>query len=133
MQGNSEKKPKKFEKLKKPFPALCLAKTGLDRPRKREKTFSPEFRSHSTRARKFQKKKAKKFKKLKNPFPVLFLAKMGWDWPRKREKNFTPEFGSYPTWARKCQRKSSKKIQKIKKVNSDIISIQNGLGERPWK
>ena len=43
VQGNSEKKPKKFEKLKKPFPALCLAKTGLDRPRKREKTISPRI------------------------------------------------------------------------------------------
>ena len=28
VEGNSEKKPKKFEKLKKPFPALFLAKTG---------------------------------------------------------------------------------------------------------
>ena len=49
--------------------------------------------------------------------------------PRKREKNFTPEFCFYPTRARKFQIKNSKKIQKIKKVNSDIISIQNGLGE----
>ena len=68
-------------------------------------------------------------KKLKNLFLALFLAKTGWDRPRKREKNFTPEFWSYPTRARKCQIKTSKKIQKIKKVNSDIISIQNGLGE----
>ena len=49
---------------------------------------------------------------------------------REREKkNFTPEFCSYPTRARKCEIKKSKKIQKIKKVNSDIISIQDGLGE----
>ena len=87
MQGNSEKKPKKFEKLKKPFPALCLAKTGLDRPRKREKTFSHEFRSHSTRARKFRKKiEKKKVKKLKNPFSALFLAKTGIDRLKNRKK-----------------------------------------------
>ena len=54
---------------------------------------------------------------------------MGWDKRRKREKNSTPEFCSYPTWARKFEIKNGKKIQKIKKVNSDIISIQNGLGE----
>ena len=54
---------------------------------------------------------------------------MGWDKRRKREKNSTPEFRSYPTRARKFEIKNGKKIQKIKKVNSDIISIQNGLGE----
>ena len=46
---------KKFNKLKNLIPALFLAKTGLDMPRKREKNFSPEFRSYSTRARKFRK------------------------------------------------------------------------------
>ena len=48
-----EKNSKNFKNL---FPALFLAKTGLDRPRKGEKNFSPEFRSYSTPARKFQKK-----------------------------------------------------------------------------
>ena len=60
---------------------------------------------------------------------ALFLAKTGWDRPRKREKNYTPEFCSNPTRARKFEIKKSKKIQKIKKVDSDIISIQNVLGE----
>ena len=60
---------------------------------------------------------------------ALFLAKTGWDRQRKREKNSTPEFCSNPTRARKFEIKNSKKIQKIKKVNSHIISIQNGLGE----
>ena len=60
---------------------------------------------------------------------ALFLAKTGWDRRRKREKNSTPEFCSNPTRARKFEIKNSKKIQKIKKVNSDIVSIQNGLGE----
>ena len=42
-QENSKKIAKKFKKLKNPFPALFLAKTGLDRPRKRKKKkkFSP--------------------------------------------------------------------------------------------
>ena len=36
---------KKFKKLKNHFPALFLAKTEQDWPRKREKNFSPEFHS----------------------------------------------------------------------------------------
>ena len=47
---------KKFRKLRNPFPALFLAKTGRDRLRKRKKNFSPEFHSYSTKARKFRKK-----------------------------------------------------------------------------
>ena len=41
----SKKMAKKFKKLKNIFPVLFLAKTEQDRPRKREKKFSPEFRS----------------------------------------------------------------------------------------
>ena len=56
-QENSERNGQKIKKkLKNPFPALVLAETGWDGPRKREKHFSPEFRSYSTRARKFRKK-----------------------------------------------------------------------------
>ena len=39
----SKKIAKKFRKLKKPFPALFLAKTGRDKPRKVEKIFVPNF------------------------------------------------------------------------------------------
>ena len=53
---NSEKNSKNIKKLKNLFLALFLAKTGRARTRKREKNFSPEFRSYSTRARKFRKK-----------------------------------------------------------------------------
>jgi len=51
---NSKRNSKKIEKNL--FPALFLAKTGRDRPRKREENFSTEFRSYSTRPRKFPKK-----------------------------------------------------------------------------
>ena len=47
---------KKLKKLKNLFPTLFLAKTGWDRPGKREKNFTPEFRSYSTQARKFREK-----------------------------------------------------------------------------
>ena len=65
---------KKLKKLKNLIPTLFLAKTGWDRPRKRKKDFTPEFRSYSTQARKFQKKRAKKLQKFKNLFPNIFLA-----------------------------------------------------------
>ena len=41
---------KKFKKFKNHFPTLFLAKMGSDRPRKRKKKFTSEFRSNSTRA-----------------------------------------------------------------------------------
>ena len=47
---------KKVKKLKNPFPAFFLAKTGIDKPKKRKKNFSPEFRSYLARGRKFRKK-----------------------------------------------------------------------------
>ena len=84
--------------------ALFLSKTGWERPRKREKHFSPKFRSYSIPARKF----LKKFKKLKNLFPALFLAKTGWDRPRKRDEHFSPEFRSYLRRARKFLKKLQK-------------------------
>ena len=56
-----KKKAKKIKKLKNIVPPLFLSKPGLDSPRKREKNFSPEFRSYLTRATKFQKKKRKNF------------------------------------------------------------------------
>ena len=62
LENSKKKKAKKFNKLKKLIPALFLSKTGWGRPRKREKKFSPEFRSFSTRAGKFQKKKQKNSK-----------------------------------------------------------------------
>ena len=105
-QENFEKnRKKKIKKLKNLFPELFLVKTGVDRPKKREKKFCPDFRSYSAWGRKFRKKIAKKFKKLKNLFPTLFLAKTGRDRPRKREKNFSPEFHSYSTRARKLRKK----------------------------
>ena len=64
MHDPGKKIPKKIaKKLKKNLsPALFFAKTGWDRPRKREKKFSPEFRSYSDLGRKFRKKYEKNSK-----------------------------------------------------------------------
>ena len=48
---------------------------------------------------------------------------------KEKKKKFSPEFCSYPTRARNFQKKIAKKIQKIQKINSGIISIENGLSE----
>ena len=89
-------------------------------------------------SKKIPNKIVKKFKKLKNLFPALYLAQTGWDRLRKikkkKKKNLDPN--SVPTQPKlENSRKNSKKIQKIKKVNSSIISIQNGLreAEKEWK
>ena len=54
------------------FLALFLAKMGCDRPRKREKNFR-EFRSYSTRARKFRKK----YQKIKKPLSDIISSQNG--------------------------------------------------------
>ena len=72
----SKKIVKKIKKLKNLFPELLLAKTGLDRPKKREKKIFTLTSVHSL-GKKIPKKIAKKLKKLKNLFTALFLAKTG--------------------------------------------------------
>ena len=62
--------------MKTPFPHFHSIQTGMRKAeRERKKKFSSEFRSYTTRARKFIEKIAKKFKKLKNIIPSLFLSK----------------------------------------------------------
>ena len=65
-----------MKKLKNIIPTLLQYKPGRDRLRKREKYFSPEFRSYST-GQENSKKIEKKIGKLKILFPALFLAKTG--------------------------------------------------------
>ena len=63
---------KKLKNFKNLFPTLFLAKTGRDRPWKREKNFTPEFRSYSTQTRKFQKNSKKIEKLKKTPSDIIF-------------------------------------------------------------
>ena len=94
----------------------------------REKNFRPEFRSCSTRARKFLKIIKEKIKKLKNSFTALFLAKMGCDRRRKREKKFRPEFFHTRPGQENSEKNRKKKIEKLKKTISGIIFSQKGMG-----
>ena len=63
-------------KLKNLFPELFRAETGVDRPRKREKNFSLEFRSPSARGRKFHKN-SKKIQKIKKPLSGTNFSQNG--------------------------------------------------------
>ena len=113
-----KKVEKDIKKLKNLFSALFLAKTRLDRPRKREKNFSPEFRSYSTRARKFRKNSKKNNKKLKTKktsFRPYFQPKRD-EIGRERQKkilvqNFVPTRAGLP-----FRKKMAKKFKKLKNV-----------------
>ena len=67
---------KKLKNLKNLFRILFLAKTGWDRPGKREKNFTPECRWNSTQTRKFQKN-SKKIEKIKKPLSDIIFSQNG--------------------------------------------------------
>ena len=69
---------KKFKKFKNHFPTLFLAKTGLDRPRKRKKKILLPNSVQTRLGQENSEKSSKKIEKIKkNLFPTLFLAKTG--------------------------------------------------------
>ena len=106
--GQGKKIPKKiakkFNKLKNLFPALLLAKSGWDRPKKEKKNLVP-YSVQTRPGQENSEKKEEKLKKFKNLIPELFLEKTGWERPRKREKKFRIEFRSYSARARKFRKK----------------------------
>ena len=75
-------------KLKKPIPALFLAKTGWDRPRKGGKNFSPKFRSYSIPEKKFRKKISKEIQKIKKLFSSIIFSQNGMRLGEKGSKKF---------------------------------------------
>ena len=61
---------------------------GSDWPKKREKNFSPKFRSYSTRARKFQKKKRKQIQKIKKVYSSIISIENGLKEAEKDREKF---------------------------------------------
>ena len=57
----------------------------------------------------------------------MIFSLNGMRWAKKEREKFYSQILFLPTRAWKFPKKKSKKIRKIKKVNSGIISIQNGL------
>ena len=115
-----KKRAKKFKKQKNLFPALFLAKTGWDRPRKGKKILVPNS-VHTRPRQENSKKNSKKIKKTKkNLFPTIFLSKTGSDRLRKEKKNLVPN-SVHTRPGQKNSEKNSKIIQNYKKPLSGII------------
>ena len=74
MHGNSEKNRKK--KFKNLFPALFLAKTGGDGPRKREKNLPPNS-VHTRPGQENSEKNSKKIEKIKKPLFAIISSQNG--------------------------------------------------------
>ena len=74
-----------------------------------KKKFIPEFRSYSTRARKFRKKIAKKLKKLKKPLSDIIFSQNDEIGEEREKKILDPN----SVHSRPGQENSKKNIKKI--------------------
>ena len=124
-QENSQKNNKKSRKIIKHLPGNFFSQNGIRNDEKEGKNFSPEFRSYSTRARKFRKIYLKNSKNYKTFSRHYFQPKRD-EIGRKREKNFSPEFRSYLTQARKFRKKIVKKFKKLKYLFLGLFLAKTG-------
>ena len=117
------RKKKEIKKLKNLFPTLFLAKTGCERPKKRKKNFSPEFRSNLAREENCEKNN-KKILKIKKPISgIIFIQNsIG----REREKKILVPNSVYTRpWEENCE-KNSNKIKKLKNLFPAIFLAETG-------
>ena len=73
----SKKIAKILKKLKNHFPTLFLAKTGLDRPRKRKKKFLLPNSVQTRLGQENSEKNSKKIEKIKKPLSVIIFSQNG--------------------------------------------------------
>ena len=108
---------KNFKKLKNLFPALCLAKTGWDRPRKwKKKNCSPEFFSYPIRPRKLQKKNRKKIQKIKKLNSGIISIQNRLKKAGKERKKFQSQI----------PKKIVKKVKKLKNLFPALFLAKTG-------
>ena len=107
--------------------ASFQAKTGWDRPKKKENKSYRSDQFLPNPLQRIPKKIAKKFKKLKNTIMASFQAKIGWEGLEREKIKIIVPISSCPTQNREFQ-KNSKKIKKIKKYHYGFFSSQNGTG-----
>ena len=117
-----------MQKIKNPLSDIIFSQNAKRQAVKARKKFQSKIPLILDPGMKILKKLGNKFKKLKTSFRHYFQPKRD-EMGQERERNFTPKFRSYQPELENSKKKKSKKIQKIKKVNSGIISIQNGLRE----
>ena len=126
-----KKIPKKIAKnsknLKNLFPALFLAKTGSDRPRKGEKNFSPEFRSYLTPERKFRNKISKKIQKNKKLHSSIIFSQNGMRLCEKgRKKILVPNSAHTRPRKENSEKKLAKKFKKLKNFFPALFLARTG-------
>ena len=105
---------KKFKKLKNPFPALFLSKTGWDKPGKREKNFSPEFRSHPSRVA-ISKKNSKKIQKTEKHHSDTISIQTGRRQTEKEREKFLSRIPFILESGKKISKKIANNFKNLKK------------------
>ena len=141
---------KKFKKLNNLFPALFLAKTGRDRPkREKKKKIQSRIPFILRPGKKIPKKIAKKFKKIKKPYSskiyrqngmrqvekvgkkfqsqIPFLLNQGNQIPKNIEKKNQKIENPLSVHTRPGEANSEKNCKKIQKPLSSFFFTQNGM------
>ena len=121
-----KKIPKKIAKKKKPLSGIIFSQNGMRQARKREKKFSPEFRSYSTRGRKFRKRQQKNSKIRKTSFRHYCQPKRD-KIGREIEKKILVPNSVHSRPGKENSDKNINIIQKIKTPLPEIIFSQNGM------
>ena len=104
--------------------ASFQAKTGWDRPKKKENKSYRSDQFLPNPLQRIPKKIAKKFKKLKNTIMASFQAKIGWEGLEREKIKIIVPISFYQTRYREFQKNS----KKIKKHHYGFFSSQHRLG-----
>ena len=96
---------------------------GSDWPKKREKNFSPKFRSYSTRSRKFQNKKIQKMKKV---YSSIISIENGLKEAEKDREKFSSRIPFIHPPGKKIAKKIAKKFKKLKNLLSALFIAKMG-------
>ena len=88
------------------------AKTGWERPRKREYKNYRSYQFLPDQYQRIRKKQQKIFKKLNNTIIDSFQAKTGWERPRKRENKNYRSNQFLPDREQKIRKKQQNKFKK---------------------
>ena len=103
---------RKLKKFKNLFSTLFLAKTRWDRPRKRKKNFTSEFRS-TRPGQENSEKNSKKIEKIKKPLSNIIFSQDGDEIGRERGKKILRPNAVHTRPGQENSEKNSKKIEKI--------------------
>ena len=107
------------------MPTLFLAKMGRDRLRKREKNFTPEFRSYSTRQENSEKN-SKKIERIKKPISDINFSQNGMRYAEKEKKKYYSRIPFTLDPGKKILKKIAEKLKKLKNLFPKLILAKTG-------